>query len=100
MPIAKWTSQAESDLEEIAFYIAIDDKRPAVADQIVNERYAQAALYATQPNMGSDAAELGENLRTFPHKRWLVIYEPIENGIRVRTVVDAARDYPNWRTKL
>ena len=98
MPQVKWTSQAEGDLEEIAFYLAYQDGRPVTADRIVDDIRGAAELYATQPEMGTAAPELGEGIRTFSHKRWVIIYEPIENGIRVRAIVDGARDYPNWRS--
>ena len=93
----KWTPQAEADLEEIAFHIAFQDKRPVIADRIVDEIRQKADTYAAQPEMGTAAPELGEDLRTFSHKRWVIIYQPIGDGIRVRAVVDGARDYPNWR---
>jgi len=96
MAEARWTVQAETDLEEIAFYIAFEQKRPATADQVVDRIREAADLYASQPHMGTDATELGENLQAFPHQRWVVIYEVITDGILVRAVVDGARDYPNW----
>ena len=98
MATAKWTSRAELDLEEIAFHVAIDDGRPATADQLVDDIKATADLYATQPQMGTRVPELSEKLRVVPFKRWVIIYEPIDNGIRIRAIVDATRDYPNWRT--
>ncbi|MCG8653182.1 MAG: type II toxin-antitoxin system RelE/ParE family toxin [Pirellulales bacterium] len=97
MATAKWTSRAELDLEEIAFRVAIDDGRPATADQLVDDIKATADLYATQPQMGTRVPELGENLRIIPFKRWVIIYEAISKGILVRAIVDATRDYPNWR---
>ena len=95
MAEVKWTSQAETDLEEIAFYIAFQDGRPITADNIVDEIRDKCRLYASQPEMGVPQADLGESIRSFTHKRWVVLYDEIENGIRIRAVVDAARDYPN-----
>ncbi len=97
MAEVKWTSVAERDLEDISFYIAFEDRRPATAERIVDEVQRAAELYATQPEMGSLAPELGEEFRTFSYKRWVVIYEPIPDGILIRAVIDSARDYPNWR---
>ena len=97
MPEAKWTNQAEADLEEIAFDIAFQDGRPLTADRIVEEIHQKANTYAEQPEMGKPSPELGEGIRTFTHKRWAIIYDLVEGGIRVRAVVDSARDYPGWR---
>lgn len=97
MAQAIWTRQAEIDLEEIAFHIALTDNRPVTADRIVDEFLEKARTYATQPEMGTRASELGEGLRVFTHKRWVVVYQPIDRGILVRAVIDAARDYPHWR---
>ncbi len=96
MAEVRWTLQADKDLEEIAFYIAFQDRRPATAERVVDEIQRAAELYAAQPEMGTAAPELGDDLRTFPHKRWVVFYEPVSDGILIRTVIDGARDYPNW----
>lgn len=37
MPQAIWTSLAEADLENIVYYIAVEEERPLVASQIARE---------------------------------------------------------------
>jgi plasmid stabilization system protein ParE len=43
--------------------------------------------------IGSRQPELPEALRVFVHKRYVVIYEPDEEGLTVLRVVDGARDF-------
>jgi toxin ParE1/3/4 len=88
------TLAAEQDLEEIGYYIA-KQRCPATAEKILREIHAKCSLYAGQPEMGTLRPDLGEHHRVFHHKRWVVIYRPIQDGIEVLRVVDGARDYPS-----
>lgn len=49
--------------------------------------------YARQSEMGSLHEDLPDGLRYFVHKRYVIIYEPLEDGIRIHLVVDSARDW-------
>ena len=95
MPIARRTEAAERDLREIAFYIAFEDRRPATTDRIIDELIAKCDSYAENPLIGTASPHLGADYRRFIHKRWAVIYRPIDDGIEVLRIVDAARDYPS-----
>jgi plasmid stabilization system protein ParE len=75
---AEWTPLAERDLEEIAFFIGVQDHRPATAAKIVREIKAKCETYAHAPDMGTAAPELGENCSYFTHKRWVIIYIPTD----------------------
>ena len=94
MPRAEWTPIAERELEEIAFYIGVQDHRPATAAKIVRQIKAKCETYANAAEMGTAAPELGDNCHYFTHRRWVIIYMPTDFGIQVVGVVDAARDYP------
>jgi len=93
MSLAEWTQDAVTDLEEIVVYIAIQDRRRETAKKIAQEIRDKADLYATQPEAGRDARELGEGIRTFTHKRWVIIYREISASIEVLRIVDGSRDY-------
>jgi plasmid stabilization system protein ParE len=94
MSHATWSPQAEKDLEGVAFYIAVKDARPSVADRIVHEAYELGELIATQPGMGESRPEFGAGCRVFPFKRrWLLLYHPSQDGIEVLRFVDGTRDY-------
>ena len=89
-----WTPRAEKHLEDIAYYIAVDDGRPITADRIVREIHDTCELYARNPQLGEARPDLGNNVRVFSHKRWVIVYYPLDDGIVVEAVFDGARDYP------
>lgn len=95
MPRVEWTDHAERDLEEIAWYVGEVDHRPRAARQNVLEIVEKCSLYAASPLMGEARPDLREDCRAFRHKRWVVIYVPISDGLAVVRVVDGARDYPS-----
>ena len=98
MAKAKWTSPARDDLKEIGRYIGRHEQRPSVAAKILREIAAKcdeyAKVFAAGSVIGSDATELGEGCRVFSHKRWVIVFEPIDGGIEVLRVLDGSRDYP------
>jgi len=94
MPWADWTPRAEQDIDEIAYHIAIEDGRPATAEKNIRAIRDKAELYACQPQIGQACPDLAEGLFYGRHKRWLIFYEPSNNGITVHRVIDASRDYP------
>lgn len=96
MPRARWTSLAELDLEEILYYIAVEAKRPLVAEKIGEQIRSCCERLARSPHLGEVRADLGERLRTFSFKRWVVVYRPADDGIDVVGIVDGARDYGNY----
>ena len=89
-----WTPIAETHLEEIVYHIAISGGRPVTAEKIAREIHDKCDLYARNPLLGEARPDLGENYRIFSHKRWVIIYLPIEDGIVVEAVFDGSRDYP------
>ena len=94
MTHAVWSPQAVLDLEEVAAYVAFHEGRPTTADRIVREVHALAELIATQPEMGSEKAELGRNCRSCSYKkRWMILYRPVTDGIDVVRFVDGQRDF-------
>ncbi len=93
MPGAEWTPQAVTDLDEIVFYIAVEDGRPLVAEKLADEIYEKAEQYARHPLMGTARPDIGEAIRTFSHTRYVVLYVPMNDGIEVRAIIDGARDF-------
>jgi toxin ParE1/3/4 len=97
MPTLAWTAMARQDVDDIYDYIGQQDGRPAVADKFVmqlEETCSQyAAAFAAGHVLGTDRSDLGESYRAIAHKRWVIIFRPIEDGIEVLRVVDGSRDY-------
>jgi toxin ParE1/3/4 len=73
------TARAEQDLEEIWFYVALDDV--AAADALLDEVENCCRLLATQPKMGRAREELASELRSFPVRRYVVFYRSLVDGI-------------------
>ena len=100
MPSARRSAAAERDLQDIAFYIALRNRRPATADQIVDELIAQAerlAELSTTTLLGTAAPEIGEGVRLFPFKRWVILFRYEPHGIDVLRFVDGSQDYLSWK---
>jgi toxin ParE1/3/4 len=93
-PPAIWSTEAERDLEEIAYYIGVHDARPVTAERLAREVHELCHLVATQPMMGERRPEFGANCRVVSFKRrWAVIYRPSVKGIQVVRIVDGIRDF-------
>lgn len=93
MSQAIWSPSAQKELAEIAFYIGVEDARPAAAERIIRAAHALANLVATQPEMGAARLEFGRHVRAcMCEKRWIMLYRKSTDGIEVLHIFDATRD--------
>lgn len=90
MPQVTKTVRAEADLDEIWFYIALDNV--AAADNLLDDIDSSCQLLAMQPQAGRLRPELVSGLRSFPVGRYVVFYRPQDDGIEVVRVLHSARD--------
>jgi toxin ParE1/3/4 len=81
---------AAADIAEIWDYIAEDSI--AQADAWVDRLDETLRLPATQPRMGRLRDESSPGLRSLPFGRYVIFYEPLDDGIDVVRVLHAARD--------
>jgi toxin ParE1/3/4 len=81
---------AELDLLEIWAYIAEDS--PRAADRFLDFLDQKCRTLAEAPGIGRLREDLAPDLRSFPVKRYVVFYRPIEDGIEVARVLSAYRD--------
>jgi toxin ParE1/3/4 len=94
---AKWAPIAEQELEAIYEWIAHRDGRTQTAKKIAAEirqkcdEYANA--FASGSSLGTDRPDLGQSLRVFTHKRWVIVFRSIDDGIEVMRVLDGSRDF-------
>jgi plasmid stabilization system protein ParE len=97
MASATWTPIAETDIEEIYAHIAFHDGRRRTAKGVVRQIRKLvddlATTFAAGSVLGTEQPNLGEAYRIFSHKRWVVVFRPIDAGIEVVRVVDGSRDY-------
>jgi plasmid stabilization system protein ParE len=100
MARAKWTRSAETELEDIVYYIAVKDQRRQVARKIYDEIRRKCERYAENPEIGLGRPDLcrspQDSFRSFTHKRWVIIYEPRDFGIEVMAVLDGSRRYESY----
>jgi toxin ParE1/3/4 len=87
---AVFSELAEGDLADIWVSIALDDIE--IADRFIEELRGKAAGLAEQPLMGVARPELGREVRSFPHRDYLLIYRPMAFGVGIARIVHGARD--------
>jgi toxin ParE1/3/4 len=83
---------ARSDLDEIWFYIALDNVD--AADRFLRAIVSRFPRLASMPEMGRQREELATRLRSFPVGNYLIFYRPMENGVEIARVLHGARDFP------
>ncbi len=93
MPQARWTPVAESDLDEILFYIAYVSGNAATGERIYFEIRDRVIRQAEQSLPGLRHPDAPDWLY-LKHKRWLIFYQPQSDGIEIMRVIDAVRDLP------
>ena len=84
------TPQAVQDLDDIWDYIAEDSPDRATAFlQSIEEKILNLA---ETPHIGRARPELLSLLRSFPIGKYVIFYQPIDNGIEVVRVLHGSRD--------
>lgn len=71
-------SEAESDLEEIAGFIAIDSPRRAIS--FVQELVTTCYGLAERPLRHAIVADYGQRLRRFPYRGYSIYYQVLDAG--------------------
>jgi toxin ParE1/3/4 len=89
-----WTPVAESDLDDILFYISLVDRRPATGERIYYDIRDRVVEHATKQLAGHRHPHAPEGWLYLKYKRWLIFYQPLEDGIEIMRIVDAVRDLP------
>lgn len=84
---------ARSDLRRIVDYIARDN--PNAASEFVERLYEKFSTLAEFPFMGSERAELGDDIRSLPIGAYLIFYRSAKDGIEIVRVLHGAMDVPN-----
>jgi len=80
---------AKRDLDEIWSYINLDNSQNA--DNLIKEFLQKFRMLAENPNLGRSRDEIFLNLRSFPHKKYLIFYVPTEVGIEIFRVIHSSR---------
>ena len=88
------TPRAEAQLYEIWSNIALDS--PRAADAWFQRVMRKIHLAADLPHMGAPRPELSATARILVEGRYIVIYEPQADGVKVVAIVHGARDPASW----
>jgi toxin ParE1/3/4 len=83
--------RADRDLTEIWQYIA-DQAGAERAEQFTGRIETAIRKYAEHPFLGRRRDELRPNLRSFPIRRYVVFYHPLDDGIGVVRILFGGRD--------
>jgi len=100
MPVAHRTQAAENDLCDFAYQIGVESGRPQAADQVIDELIdciESLANLSTEAQLGTSAAELGRGVRMYSHRRWVVVFRYVDDGILVLRIADGRQDYFSWK---
>jgi toxin ParE1/3/4 len=87
---AHFTSRAEQDLTKICDYLADFSLQSAVnLERRVEEAVERLVMW---PGMGPEREELAPRLRSFPVGDYLILYQPVDDGIQIIRIVHGSRD--------
>jgi len=83
---------ADKDLDAIRDYLR--PQNPRAADDLLERIYDTLESLAEQSEMGERREDLGQNLRAFVVRPYVVFYYPAVEGIHVARIIHGARDFP------
>jgi len=87
------TPQADSDLDDIWYYVATKSGSLDIADRLVDSITDRFFLIASHPNIGRARDEdLRPGLRSFPVGEYVIIYRVQEEDVLILRVLRGSRD--------
>jgi toxin ParE1/3/4 len=90
MPTLIVSPLAEEDLEEIWSFVAERDVE--AADRLIDEITGRFDHLLAYPEAGRARHELLVNLRSLPVKRYVIFYQPTDDGVEIFRVLHGSRD--------
>lgn len=93
MPRLLKRPEAESDFDEIWWYIAQDS--PHNADRFLDHIQERCLALAGFPQMGISRDELKAGLRSHPVGNYMIFYFPLKDGIDIVRIINGSRDIEN-----
>jgi toxin ParE1/3/4 len=96
VPRLRFTARARADLESIATYIAEQSGSRTTAERFTGELRRKCADLAAAPiRMGRARNELRPDLRSHPHKSYVIFFRYIGDTLEVVNVIEGHRDIPS-----
>jgi toxin ParE1/3/4 len=90
MPALIVSPLAEEDLEGIWSFVAERDVE--AADRLIDEITSRFDHLLAYPEAGRARQELLMNLRSLPVKRYVIFYQPTDDGVEIFRVLHGSRD--------
>lgn len=91
-----WTQEAIQDRETIYDFVEVDSPRAALQlDKLFEEKASRLIAY---PELGK-AGRVPGTRELVIHQNYILIYDVIENSVRVLRVLHAARQWPSKKIK-
>ena len=87
------TPQADSDLDEIWYYIDAKSRSIEIADRLIDSITDRFFLLASHPNLGRARDEdLRPGLRSFPVGEYVIIYRIQDEDVLILRVLRGSRN--------
>jgi toxin ParE1/3/4 len=87
------TSQADSDLDDIWYYVASKSGSLDIADRFIDSITDRFFLLASHPNIGRARDEdLRPGLRSFPVGDYIIVYRIQDEDVLILRVLRGSRD--------
>ena len=86
----KYTAHAETDIDEILDFLLNESQD--YAKKILGEIAAKITLLEKNAYLGKAQDSTLINLRSFPAKKYIIFYTPIDDGIEVFRIIHSSRD--------
>ena len=96
----QWTATGKASLESVALFIAEQDKSVDRALQVIDRIEAKCQLIAKFPEAGTPRSDLGDGIRSTLVDSLVVIYRPLDDGIRILLVAEGHQDLPTVLDQL
>jgi toxin ParE1/3/4 len=86
-------AQADSDLDEIWYYVATASGSPEIADRLIDAISARFFLLAKYPNIGRTRdQDLQPGLRSFPVGQYVILFRIQEGDVVILRVLRGNRN--------
>jgi toxin ParE1/3/4 len=92
MGLVRLAHLADIDLDDIRDYISLHN--PTAANEVLEQLFDALESLANQPEIGERREDLGNNLRAFVVRPYVIFYQPAADGVHVARIIHGARDFP------
>jgi len=92
MARVRWSPTGQQSLVDVAKYVVEQSQSLETGLKLIDAIEAKCETYAQFPHAGIPRNDLGEGRRCFAVGNYVVIYRPIDDGIRVIVVAHGHQD--------